>query len=77
MKYVQEQIEQARGRDFMEVDESDDSSDEEDEVSGSCPYANECSAVCTDTTVQGEFYTEGTDDLLAARRKLAGYSLSK
>ncbi|WWC67627.1 uncharacterized protein I206_101537 [Kwoniella pini CBS 10737] len=58
LKYVQEQIEQARGGDGMDVDESsDESSDDEDE--------------------EGEFYTEGSDDLLEARRKLAGYSLSR
>jgi hypothetical protein len=27
--------------------------------------------------IQGEFYTEGPDELLQARRKLARYSLSK
>lgn len=26
---------------------------------------------------EGEFFTEGTDDLLAARRKLATYSLQR
>ncbi|OCF37624.1 U4/U6 small nuclear ribonucleoprotein PRP4 [Kwoniella heveanensis BCC8398] len=58
LKYVQEQIEQARGGEGMEVDaESDESSDEEEE--------------------EGEFYTEGTDALLEARRKLARYSLSR
>ncbi|WWD22000.1 hypothetical protein CI109_106488 [Kwoniella shandongensis] len=57
LKYVQEQIEQARGSQGMVVDsDSDESSEEEDE---------------------GEFYTEGTDSLLEARRKLAGYSLAK
>ncbi|KAK8846690.1 hypothetical protein IAR55_005777 [Kwoniella newhampshirensis] len=57
LKYVQEQIEQARGREGMDVDfSSDESSEEEDE---------------------GEFYTEGSDALLEARRKLAGYSLTK
>ena len=29
------------------------------------------------TDHQGEFYTEGSDDLLLARRKLARYSLSR
>nr|XP_018265798.1 U4/U6 small nuclear ribonucleoprotein PRP4 [Kwoniella dejecticola CBS 10117]OBR87956.1 U4/U6 small nuclear ribonucleoprotein PRP4 [Kwoniella dejecticola CBS 10117] len=59
LKYVQEQIEQARGGggDGMDVDgDSDESSDSEEEE---------------------EFYTEGSDDLLEARRKLARYSLSK
>ncbi|WWC87166.1 uncharacterized protein L201_002052 [Kwoniella dendrophila CBS 6074] len=56
LKYIQEQIEQARGGDGMAVDsDSDDSSDSEEE--------------------EGEFYTEGSDDLLEARRKLARYSL--
>ncbi|WRT65074.1 uncharacterized protein IL334_002016 [Kwoniella shivajii] len=58
LKYIQEQIQQARGTDGMDVDDdSDESSDEEDE--------------------EGEFYTEGSDALLEARRKLARYSLSK
>ncbi|OCF59132.1 U4/U6 small nuclear ribonucleoprotein PRP4 [Kwoniella mangroviensis CBS 10435] len=58
LKYVQEQIEQARGTDRMDVDEdSGESSDEEEE--------------------EGEFYTEGSDDLLEARRELARYSLSR
>ncbi|OWZ48445.1 hypothetical protein LQV05_003280 [Cryptococcus neoformans] len=56
LKYVQEQIEQAKGEGGMVVDESDESSDEDEE---------------------GEFYTEGSDDLLEARRKIARYSLSK
>jgi U4/U6 small nuclear ribonucleoprotein PRP4 len=31
----------------------------------------------SDSDDEGEFYTEGTDDLLAARRKLATYSLHR
>ncbi|WVF70118.1 hypothetical protein IAT40_004906 [Kwoniella sp. CBS 6097] len=57
LKYIQEQIEQARGGEGMEVDEESDESSEEEE--------------------EGEFYTEGTDALLEARRKLARYSLSR
>jgi U4/U6 small nuclear ribonucleoprotein PRP4 len=30
-----------------------------------------------DSDDEGEFFTEGTDDLLAARRKLAAYSLQR
>ncbi|WVR04372.1 hypothetical protein IAU60_001374 [Kwoniella sp. DSM 27419] len=56
LKYVQEQIEQAKGEGADFDMESDESSDEEEE---------------------GEFYTEGPDALLEARRKLAKYSLSR
>ncbi|ORY25336.1 putative U4/U6 small nuclear ribonucleo protein Prp4 [Naematelia encephala] len=57
LKYVQEQIESAKGTGGMNVDYDDsESSDEEEE---------------------GEFYTEGSNDLLAARRNLARYSLGR
>lgn len=55
LKYVQEEIQHARGTDA--VADMDSSSDEEED--------------------EGEFYTEGSDDLLQARRKLARYSLSR
>lgn len=30
-----------------------------------------------DTDIQGEFYTEGSDDLLQSRRQIARFSLSR
>jgi U4/U6 small nuclear ribonucleoprotein PRP4 len=57
LKYVQEQMEMARGGSGMAHTMDDSESDDSDD--------------------EGEFFTEGTDDLLAARRKLAAYSLQR
>ncbi|GFZ49087.1 Uncharacterized WD repeat-containing protein [Saitozyma sp. JCM 24511] len=56
LKYVQEQIEEARGGDLGDLGSESESEEEEEE---------------------GEFYTEGSDALLEARRRLARYSLSR
>jgi U4/U6 small nuclear ribonucleoprotein PRP4 len=71
LKYVQEQIENAKGDraipDFMDEDSSDE---DDEEVSSSTQMRSWLKQ-------QGEFYTEGTNELLEARRKIARYSLSK
>lgn len=69
MKYVQEQIQTARGGAIMDDDSSSDESEEE-----VCDrwFRGGCRA-----DGQGEFYTEGSDDLLLARKKLARYSLTR
>lgn len=75
---MQEQIEQAKGEGGMIVDESEESSDEEEEVSCETFDPSTTRALPTHFPItQGEFYTEGSDDLLEARRKIARYSLSK
>lgn len=75
---MQEQIEQAKGEGGMIVDESEESSDEEEEVSCETFDPSTARALPTHFPItQGEFYTEGSDDLLEARRKIARYSLSR
>jgi len=75
---VQEQIEAAKGRDIYDfASGSDESSDEEDEVSArSCSSERQLSRIVSILTLrQGEFFTEGPEALLQARRKIARYSL--
>jgi len=72
LKYVQEQIENAKGDRAMPDFMDEDSSDEDDEeVSRANIGRGDWHSR------QGEFYTEGPNELLEARRKIARYSLSK
>lgn len=76
---MQEQIEAAKGRDVYDyATGSDTSSDEDDEVGDLVVLSWLSGERCSSWhTLQGEFFTEGPETLLQARRKIARYSLSK
>jgi U4/U6 small nuclear ribonucleoprotein PRP4 len=77
LKYVQEQIEEARGGDLGDFGSESESEEEEEEVSGQSGNWRTIRVTNRSRDPQGEFYTEGSDALLEARRRLARYSLSR
>ena len=72
--YVLSQINAARGEDAAEVEElSSEEEEVEDEVCSHLSHATKCRKLIA----LQEFYTEGTVNLLEARRSIAEYSLPR
>ena len=72
--YVLSQINAARGEGAAEVEES---SSEEEEAEAEVRSHLSRTTVCRKLIALQEFYTEGTVDLLEARRSIAEYSLPR